>query len=98
MLYIDYMKTYKQLKTELLKDKEIKRAYEKLGPEFSFIEMVISKRIKKGITQKELAEKINTRQSSISRFESGAYNPSLTFLRKIADALDAKVKISLSEK
>ena len=92
------MKTYKQFKTELLKDKEVKKAYEKLSPEFSFIEMVISKRIEKGITQKELAEKINTRQSSISRFESGAYNPSLTFLRKIANALGAKVKISLSEK
>ena len=40
----------------------------------------VKKRIEKGITQKELAKKIDTRQSSISRFESGAYNPTLIFL------------------
>ena len=92
------MKTYKQLKTELLRDKEIKRAYEKLSPEFAFIEMIIKKRIEKGIKQKELAKKIDTRQSSISRFESGTYNPTLIFLYKIANALDTRIKISLSKK
>jgi len=91
-------KNYKQLKRELLKDKVIKQAYEKLGPEFAVIEMIIRKRIEKGLTQKELAQKIGTKQSAISRLESGTYNPSLSFLQKVGEALDAKLKISLAEK
>jgi len=88
-------KSYKQFKKELLKDKEIKQAYEGLGPEFALIGIIIKKRIEKGLTQKELAKKIGTKQSAISRFESGAYNPSFSFLQKVAGALDARLKVSL---
>ena len=91
-------KTYKQLKKELLKDKKIRYTYEKLGPEFAVIEMIIKKRMEKGLSQKELARKIGTKQSAISRLESGAYNPSLSLLQKVGEALGAKLKISLSEK
>jgi len=100
MLYRKYMqkKTYRQLKRELLKDKKIKYAYEKLGPEFAMIEMIIKKRIERGLTQKELARKIGTKQSAISRLESGTYNPSISFLQKVGEALGAKLKISLTEK
>jgi len=100
MLYRKRMqkKTYKQFKKELLKDKKIKCAYEKLGPEFAMIEMIIKKRIEKGLSQKELAQKIGTKQSAISRLESGTYNPSLSFLQKVGEALGAELKISLAEK
>jgi len=91
-------KTYKQLKRELLEDKKIKQLYDRLGPEFTMIEMIIKKRIEKGLSQKELARKIGTKQSAISRLESGTYNPSLSFLQKVSEALDAKLKISLAEK
>jgi len=90
--------TYRQLKKELLKDKKMRYAYEKLGPEFAVIEMIIKRRIERGLSQKELAKKIGTKQSAISRLESGTYNPSLSFLQKIGEALDAKLKISLAEK
>ena len=91
-------KNYKQFKKKLLKDQEIKRAYEKLGPEFALIKMIIKKRIEKGLTQKELARKIGTKQSAVSRLESGTYNPTISFLEKVAEALDARLKISLSRK
>jgi len=91
-------KTYKQFKKELLKDKKVKYAYEKLGPEFGVIEMIIKRRIEKGLSQRELAKKIGTKQSAISRLESGTYNPSLSFLQKVGEALDAKLKISLKGK
>ncbi len=89
------MRNYKQFKTKLLKDKEIKKAYEKLGPEFNLITMLIKKRIGKGLTQKELARKIGTKQSAISRLESGSYNPSLVFLQKVAKALDTRLKVEI---
>jgi len=88
-------KTYKQLKRELLKDEATKQTYERLGPEFSVIEMIITRRIIEGLSQKELARKIGTKQSAISRFESGVCNPTLSFLQKIVEALDAKLKISI---
>ena len=89
------MKSFKDLKKELLKDPEIKQAYQELEPEFALIEAIIKKRLEKGLTQKELAKKIGTKQSAISRFESGEYNPSLSLITKIAQALNAKVKIEI---
>jgi len=92
------MKNYRQLKTKLLKNKEVRKAYDNLGPEFALIEMIIKRRIEEGLTQRELARKIGTKQSAVSRLESGAYNPSIAFLQKVADALDARLKVSLSGK
>ena len=91
------MKTYKQFKAELLKDKEIKKAYKELEPEFFLVKKIIQKRIEKGLTQRELAKKVGTKQSAISRFESGSYNPSFSFLKKLANAMDSELKISLTE-
>ncbi|UMX47886.1 MAG: helix-turn-helix transcriptional regulator [Candidatus Nealsonbacteria bacterium DGGOD1a] len=89
------MKTYTEFKNKLLKDEEIAKHYEKLGPEFALIEMVIKKRLKSGLSQQDLAEKIGTKQSAISRLESGRSNPSLLFLQKIAKALDSQLEVFL---
>lgn len=89
------MKNYTQFKKNLLKDREIKKAYEELGPEFALIRLLIKKRTERGLTQEELAKEIGTKQSAISRLESGKYNPTLQFLAKIAKALDADLKISI---
>ena len=89
------MKPYKKLKQQLLKDRQVNRAYKKLGPEFELIQLIIERRLKQGLTQTELAKKLNTKQSAISRLECGDYNPSLAFLNRLAKALDAKLRISL---
>ncbi|MEA2112777.1 MAG: helix-turn-helix transcriptional regulator [Patescibacteria group bacterium] len=82
---------YKKIKNKILEDKEVKKEYEKLGVEFSLIEKIIEERIKKGLTQKELAKVIGTKQSAISRFESGSGNPTLSFIGKVSDVLDLKL-------
>lgn len=92
------MKTYQQFKRKLLKDKKVKKAYDELGAEFSLIETVIEKRLEKGLSQKDLAQMIGTKQSAISRFEAGGYNPTIAFLQKMACAMGLNVKISLTEK
>lgn len=89
------MKNYSQFKKELLKNRQIKKAYEELGPEFQIIALLIKRRLKRGLTQSEVARKIGTKQSAISRLESGEYNPTLDFLHKVAEALDARLEISL---
>ncbi len=92
------MKNYSNFKKEILKNKDIKKAYDKLELEFGIAALLIKRRFKQKITQRQLAELVGTKQSAISRFESGTYNPSVSFLYKIAEALDAELKISVSSK
>ncbi len=89
------MKTFQSYKKEALKDPEFRKEYMALEAEYKIIRLLIQKRLDKGISQKELAKKIGTKQSAISRFESGDYNPSLSFLSKLSGALGAKLKISI---
>ena len=89
------MKSYKKIKKQLLKDKTIKKTYNKLGVEFSLAEMIIERRIQQGLSQDELAKKIGTKQPAIARLESGSYNPSIVFLRKTVKALNASLKIEI---
>ncbi len=83
-----------EFKKELLSDPEIKKEYDRLGPEFAVISQLIELRAKKKFTQKELAKKLGTKQSAIARLESGRGNPTLEFLQKTAKALDKKLVIS----
>lgn len=80
-------------KREALKDPELKAEYVKLQPEFALIRAIIEGRVKKGVTQEKLAKKIGTKQSVISRLESGRANPSIAFLKRLAGALDSSVEI-----
>lgn len=89
------MKSYQQIKQKFLKRKDVRRAYDALGPEFALIEMIIEGRLKRGLTQAQLAQKIGTKQTAIARLESGAYNPTIKFLNKVAKALDAKLSFSI---
>ncbi len=86
---------FSEFKKKALLDPEIKAEYDRLGPEYEIIRAIIDKRLKKNMSQKELAQKMGTKQSALSRLESGTYNPSLLFLKKVAAALDAKLSISI---
>lgn len=88
--------TLSQLMEEAFKDPGVKAEYDRLEPEFAMIDAMIAKRIEKKMTQKALATKLHTKQSAISRLESGLYNPSIKFLRDVAKALDSKLNITLS--
>lgn len=90
------MKPYQQIKSQLLKDKQIHRAYKALEPEFALVQMIIERRIKKGLTQAALARKIGTKQSAIARLESGNSNPTVKFLEKVASALGTKLIVAVS--
>ena len=81
---------------ESLKNTKIKAEYDKLQPEFAMIQAVIDARVKKGVTQKELAQRIGTKQSVISRLESGRANPSVAFLKKLAEALNSHLEIKFT--
>ena len=77
-----------QHKQKLLKsNSEFRKEYNSYDLAFEIGQMILEARSIKGITQKRLAEMIDTKQSGIARAESGNYLPSLSFLDKIAKAL-----------
>ncbi len=64
-------------------------------PEF-VAALAARERIQRGLTQKQLAEMVGTKQSSIARLERGTTPPNLTFLGKVAAALGARVEVRLA--
>lgn len=81
----------------LLKSPQVKKAYEKLGPEFQLAQSLIKARMKKGWTQAELARRVGMQQPNIARLEGGNYDRvSLPTLKKVARALGADIEIRLS--
>lgn len=59
--------------------------------------MIRKARLNKGLTQKELAKRVGSKQPSISRVENGKLLPTLTFLTKVADALETKLQLPTLE-
>lgn len=92
------MKNYTEVKKRMLKNKAIRKSYDALNPEFQVVALLMRRRLTRHFSQRDLAAKIGTKQSAISRLESGDYNPTLSLLFKVADALDAKLKITVSAK
>ena len=76
------------------RDPDYRAAYEKLGPEFEFAYSLIEARTRAGITQSELAKRMNTTQSVVARLESGRAHPSTKTLERIAQATGTQLRIS----
>lgn len=87
------MEEWKTVKNELLKSPKTRREYKRLAPKYALISQLIAARLKKKLTQEELAFKVRTKQSAISRLEAGSANPTLGFLEKLAVALDSNLQV-----
>lgn len=87
--------SFEELKLNMLKDEEFKKEYEKLRPRYEAIQQIIEARKEQNMTQAELAKRIGTQKSNISRLESGNYNPTLDLLVRIAEALGKRLSIQL---
>lgn len=77
----------------MLKNPQFKAEYEKQQPEFALISAMIDTRISRRLTQEDLAQKVGTKQSVISRLERGHGNPTVSFLKKLADAFSSRLEI-----
>lgn len=75
------------------RDPEFREALAHLEPEYAFRRKLIEARLTAGLTQRQLAERIGTKQSSISRLEGGDAQPSFDMLRRLAAALDVSFEI-----
>ena len=85
---------FSDFKKKMMLDSKFRREYEKFQPEMAVIRAMIEARIKKNITQKKLAVKLKTKQSVISRLETGRGNPTLSFLQRLAEAVGTRLEIN----
>ncbi len=78
-----------------LKDKKFKKSYDQARPKVEIGYKIVQLRHKLGLTQKQLADKIHTSQTVVSRLESGSYwQCSLRTLDKIAVATGTKLEVN----
>lgn len=71
---------------------ELEKKYEVA---LAIADLVILHRTRAKITQDQLASRMGTSVSAISRLESGFHIPSMETLRKLAEALGGRVKIDI---
>ncbi len=89
------MTAWRELRKKMLSDPEVAAEYERLRPQYELASKLIGARLKKGLTQAELAQKLGTKQSAIARLESGEANVSVQYLEKLAQVLGLKLDIKL---
>jgi len=87
--------SFEELKARLLANPEVKKEYDALAPEFEFSAELLRARLRAGISQAELAERMGTSQSAIARLESGRTLPSAKTLIRFAEATGSKIKLQL---
>ena len=76
-----------------MKKPSFKKGYEEEKQKLALGYQIFLAREQAGMTQAELAKRIGTRQSNISRLEQGNYNFTVEMLEKIAQALHSRLKI-----
>ncbi len=76
-----------------MKDKDYRKAHEDLAPEFALARAVIHARVTAGLTQQQLAQRMDTTQSVIARLESGRTRPSTQTLERLATATGTRLRI-----
>lgn len=74
------------LKQQARANADVRAEYERLKNEFAFIDQLLSMRAQAGLTQEQLAKRMRTQKSNISRLERGNTNPGWTTLLKYAHA------------
>ena len=90
------MTEWQQFRDKLLAEKaETRQEYARLEPTFQVIAEIVHLRRERGLSQKELAARMGRQQPAIARLEAGRANPTLSFLREVAEALDARLVVRL---
>jgi ribosome-binding protein aMBF1 (putative translation factor) len=83
-----------KLHAKWLKEPKYRKAYDDLDDEFRLASAMIEARGRAGLTQEELARRMQTKQAVIARLESGRVKPSTRTLERIAKATGHRLRIS----
>lgn len=86
------------LMDELMEDPEFREEYERIQPEYEIKRALIQARIDAGMTQVQLSEATGISQADISRLENGTRNPSISLLKRLAEAMNSTLRIEFVPK
>lgn len=81
---------------EQLKKPKFKKEWDALEPQYQVMKELISARLERKVSQRQLAKKAKTTQAVISRLENMSVSPSIGLLQKIAEALGKKLDIKFT--
>jgi len=77
-------------------DPEFQEGYEEGYQSFKIGALLRQAREDSGLTQEEIAERLNTKKSAISRIENHAEDIKLSTLEKFASVLGRKIEVSIT--
>ena len=93
---------HNKLIAEWKKDPKFNAAYDELADEFELFDQMLAARKKAGLTQADVAEKMQTKPPAIARLETSGgkkrYSPSLNTLRKYANAIGYRIVIKFEKR
>jgi ribosome-binding protein aMBF1 (putative translation factor) len=87
-------KTWDEVKRERADSPARRRGYERAGRTIRLAMEIHELREKRGLSQRQLAERLGTTQSAVARLEAGNVSPSLPTLDKVAEALGVELVVS----
>jgi DNA-binding XRE family transcriptional regulator len=90
---------HEDIRKKLLARKGVKDAYEAMSEEFTALDVLLKARKQAKLTQEEVAARMGTTKSAVSRLESSLtsekHSPSVATLRKYALACGKKLVLSI---
>ena len=93
------MRKVKTYLDRLMEDEKFRKSFDKEYKNLCIGEQIARARHQANLTQTDLAKRIDTTKSAISRYESADYRGyTLQLLERIADACGAELRIILSAK
>ena len=91
------MMTHKELIAKMRSQPGYKEKYDEAAPEFELLRKMLEARKRAGLTQEQVAEKMGTKATAITRLESATseHSPKVETLRKYAEAVGCRLNIEL---
>ena len=75
-----------------------RKEFARIAPHEGIARIVIARRQSLDLTQQELAERVGTSHSVISRIESGQHPTSVTTLRRLAEAFETHLVVGFEDR
>jgi transcriptional regulator with XRE-family HTH domain len=85
----------KETFSELRKNSKLNQILDYYAPLNDLILEIVEERVRQNLTQGDLARRLGTRQSAVSRFENLGRKPGFDFLYRVASALGGKLFITI---
>lgn len=87
--------THREAMSRRARNPEYRAELERLAPFEALARIVIRRRGELGLSQAQLAERMGTSHSAISRIESGQHATTARTLKKLAEALEARAVVGI---